>query len=191
MSEKNTQRSIQSMWSKPHSYVRPTVTTDLCLTMPTVDGEFSMNLSYFETFHELGSNDQRPDRRRKWIFEDVRGEVLSLLTDFAATTHVGPQSNASSRILLRFNDEEVFSAIVYYFKLLASKFLKADCVSEQDSILDGLRIGNFCKDMLEPLNTEIENLGVTILIDILVNPMSIAVKIVYQQIINSASATIQ
>jgi ubiquitin thioesterase protein OTUB1 len=156
--------------------------------------DVAMNLSYFETFHELGSNDQIDEEygsmsltssietwcdHQKWIFEDVRGEVLSLLTDFAATTHVGPQSNASSRILLRFNDEEVFSAIVYYFKLLASKFLKADCVSEQDSIPDGLRIGNFCKDILEPLNTEIENPGVTILIDILVNPMSIAVEIVY------------
>ncbi|KFY98471.1 hypothetical protein V500_01656 [Pseudogymnoascus sp. VKM F-4518 (FW-2643)] len=39
-------------------------------------------------------------------------------------------------------------------------------------------VGSFCKDMLEPLNTEIENLGVTILIDVM-NPMSIAVEIVY------------
>ncbi|KFZ24953.1 hypothetical protein V502_00569 [Pseudogymnoascus sp. VKM F-4520 (FW-2644)] len=40
-------------------------------------------------------------------------------------------------------------------------------------------VGNFCKDMVEPLNTEIGIVGVTILIDVLMNPMSIAVEIVY------------
>ncbi|KFY83190.1 hypothetical protein V500_10138, partial [Pseudogymnoascus sp. VKM F-4518 (FW-2643)] len=107
------------------------------------------------------------------------GEVLGLLADLAATIHVGPQSDANSRTLLRFHDEEVFSAIIYYFRLLASTFLKADCVTEQVFIPDRLGVGSFCKDMLQPLNTEIENPGVTILIDVLINPMSIAVEIVY------------
>ncbi|KFY98667.1 hypothetical protein V500_01579, partial [Pseudogymnoascus sp. VKM F-4518 (FW-2643)] len=152
-----------------------------------------MNLSYFETFHKLGSKDQTDEEygsmsltssiktwcdHRKWIFEDIRGKVLSLLTDLAATIHVGPQSEASSLILQRFNDEEIFSAIIYYFRLLASEFLKANSVTKQDFNPDGLGV-SICKDMLEPLNTEIENLGVTILIDVLMNPMSIAVEIVY------------
>ncbi|OBT39279.1 hypothetical protein VE00_10599 [Pseudogymnoascus sp. WSF 3629] len=154
MSEKNTQRSIQSMWPKLHSYVRPTVTIDLCSTMPTVDGEFPMNLSYFETFHKLKSKDQIDEEygsmsltssietwcdHRKWIFEDIRVEVLSLLTDLATTIHVGPQSEASSLILRRFNDEEIFSAIIYYFRLLANEFLKANSVTEQDFNPDGTR----------------------------------------------------
>jgi ubiquitin thioesterase protein OTUB1 len=153
-----------------------------------------MNLSYFETFHKLKSKDQIDEEygsmsltssietwcdHRKWIFEDIRVEVLSLLTDLAATIHVGPQSEASSLILRRFNDEEIFSAIIYYFRLLANEFLKANSVTEQDFNPDGLGV-SICKDMLEPLNTEIENLGVTILIDVLMNPMSIAVEIVYR-----------
>lgn len=128
-----------------------------------------MNFSYFETFHKLGSKDQIDEEygsmsltnsietwcdHRKWIFEDIRGEVLSLLTDLAATIHSGPQSDASSLIIRRFNDEEIFSAIIYYFRLLANEFLKAK-------------------------NTEIENLGVTVLIDVLMNPKSIAVEVVY------------
>ncbi|KFY82537.1 hypothetical protein V498_08550 [Pseudogymnoascus sp. VKM F-4517 (FW-2822)] len=113
------------------------------------------------------------------MFEDIRGEVLSLLTDLAATIHLGPQSEASSLILRRFNDEEIFSAIIYYFRLLASVLLKANSVTEQDFNPGGLGV-SICKDMLEPLNTEIENLGVTILIDVLMNPMSIAVEIIYR-----------
>lgn len=153
-----------------------------------------MNLSYFETFHKLGSKDQIDEEygsmsltssietwcdHRKWMFEDIRGEVLSLLTDLAATIHLGPQSEASSLILRRFNDEEIFSAIIYYFRLLASVLLKANSVTEQDFNPGGLGV-SICKDMLEPLNTEIENLGVTILIDVLMNPMSIAVEIIYR-----------
>ncbi|KFY24833.1 hypothetical protein V491_01997 [Pseudogymnoascus sp. VKM F-3775] len=152
-----------------------------------------MNLSYFETFHKLGSNDQIDEEygsmsltssietwcdHRKWVFEDIRGEVLSLLTDLAATIHVGSQSETSLLILRRFNDEEIFSAIIYYFRLLASEFLKANSVTEQDFNPDGLG-ASICKDMLEPLNTEIENQGVTILIDVLMNAKSIAVEIVY------------
>ena len=111
-----------------------------------------MYLSYFKTFHKLGeeygsmsltSSIEAWCDHRKWIFEDVRGEVLSLLTDLAAAIHLGPQS----LILRRFNDEEIFSAIIYYFTLLASKFLKANSVTEQDFNPDGLGV-NICRDML-------------------------------------------
>ena len=56
--------------------------------------------------------------------------------------------------------------------------MKANSVTEQDYNPDGLGV-SICKDMLEPLNT-VGNLGVTILIDVLMNPVSIAVEIVYQ-----------
>ncbi|KFZ01711.1 hypothetical protein V500_00650 [Pseudogymnoascus sp. VKM F-4518 (FW-2643)] len=150
----------------------------------------AMNFPYLRTFHNLGSRDKIDEEygsmspirsietwcdHRKWIFEDIRGEVLSLLTD------VGPQSDPNSLILPRFNDEEIFSAVIYYFRLLASAFLKANSVTvtDQDLIPDGLGVGNFCNDMLEPLKTEIENLGMTVLIDVLKKPLSIAAKIVY------------
>jgi ubiquitin thioesterase protein OTUB1 len=91
---------------------------------------------------------------------------------------VGPQSEASSLILRRFNDKESFSAIIYYFRLVASELLRANSVTEKAFNPDGIGV-SICKDMLEPLNAEVENLGVTILIDILMNPMSIAVEIAY------------
>ncbi|KFY32174.1 hypothetical protein V493_00449 [Pseudogymnoascus sp. VKM F-4281 (FW-2241)] len=153
----------------------------------------SMDLSYFETFHKLGSNDQIDEEygsmfltssietwcdHRKWIFEDIRGEVLSLLTDLAATIHLWSQSKASLLILRRFNDKEIFSAIIYYCRRFASEFLKANSVTEQEFNSNGPGV-SICKDMPKPLNTEIENVGVTILIDVLMNAMSIAVEIIY------------
>ncbi|KFZ23588.1 hypothetical protein V502_01933, partial [Pseudogymnoascus sp. VKM F-4520 (FW-2644)] len=168
--------------------LKPTSTCPSPLRIVTFDIGPAMNFPCLGTFHKLRSKDQIDEEygsmpltgsietwcdHRKWIFEDIRGEVLSLLTDLAATIHVGPQSDANSLISRRFNDEEVSSAIIYYFRLVASAFLKAN----QDFIPDG--VGNFCKDMLEPLNTEIGNLGITILIDVLMNPMCIAVEIVY------------
>lgn len=109
----------------------------------------------------------------------MREEVLSLLRDLAATIHVAPQSDVDSLILERFNDEEVSNAIIYYFRLLASAWLKANSVTYRDFIPDGLGVDNYSKDMLEPPNTEIEHLGMTLLIDVLMKPVGIAVEIVY------------
>lgn len=116
---------------------------------------------------------------QEWIFEDMRQEVLSLLADLAAIVHLGPQSDADSLILQRFNDEEISNAIIYYFRLLASAWLKANSVTYRDFIPDGLGVDNYCKNVLEPSNTEIEHLGMTLLIDILMKPVGIAVEIVY------------
>ncbi|KAL5346581.1 hypothetical protein ACLOAV_008288 [Pseudogymnoascus australis] len=126
-----------------------------------------MNLSYFETFYKLRSKDQ---------IDEEYGSIL--LTDLAATIDVESQSEASLLILRRFNDEEIFSAIIYYLRLLASEFLKANSVTEQDFNPHGLGV-SICKDMLEPLNTEIENLGVTIFTEVFMNAMSVAVEVVY------------
>lgn len=109
----------------------------------------------------------------------MREEVLNLLRDLAATVHLGVPSDADSVILQRFNNEEISNAIIYYFRLLASAWLKANAVTYRDFIPDGLGVDNYCRDMLEPPKTEIEHLGMTLLIDILMKPVGIAVEIVY------------
>ena len=116
---------------------------------------------------------------QEWLFEDMREEVLSLLRDLAATMHVAPTPNAESLIQLRFNDEEISNAIIYYFRLLASAWLKANAATYRDFIQDGLGVDNYSKNTIEPAKTEIEHLGMTLLIDVLLKPLGIAVEIVY------------
>lgn len=116
---------------------------------------------------------------QEWLFEDMREEVCNLLRDIAATVHVGPTPDSDSIILQRFNDEEISNAIIYYFRLLASAWLKANAVTYRDFIPDGLGVDNYSKNTIEPAKTEIEHLGMTLLIDVLLKPVGIAVEIVY------------
>ncbi|KFY08697.1 hypothetical protein V492_05993 [Pseudogymnoascus sp. VKM F-4246] len=171
-----------------YSHYRPVLGDGNC-------GWRAIGYSYFETLQKLGSKDQLEEEiarmmsltsfietwcgYQEWLFEDMREEVLSLLRDLAATIHVAPPSDADSIILQRFNDDEVSNAIIYYFRLLASAWLKANAVTYRDFIPDGLGVDNYSKNMIEPAKTEIEHLGMTLLIDVLMKPVGIAVEIVY------------
>ncbi|KFY26163.1 hypothetical protein V491_01431 [Pseudogymnoascus sp. VKM F-3775] len=151
--------------------------------------------SYFETLQKLRSKDQLEEEiarmisltsfietwcgYQRWLFEDMREEVLNLLRDLAATVHLRPPSDADSIILQRFNDEEVSNAIIYYFRLLASAWLKANSVTYRDFIPDGLGVENYSKNLIEPAKTEIGHLGMTLLIDVLMKPVGIVIEIVY------------
>ncbi|KFY15618.1 hypothetical protein V491_05618 [Pseudogymnoascus sp. VKM F-3775] len=171
-----------------YSHYRPVLGDGNC-------GWRALGYSYFETLQKLGNKDQLEEEIARmmsltsfiqtwcgydeWLFEDMREEVLSLLTDIATTIHVGPTSDADSIILQRFNDEEISNAIIYYFRLLASAWLKANEAAYRDFIPDGLGVAAYRKNTIEPAKSEIEHLGMTLLIDVLMKPVGIAVEIVY------------
>jgi ubiquitin thioesterase protein OTUB1 len=116
---------------------------------------------------------------KEWIFEDMREEVLALLKDISDTIHLGPQADATSLVLERFNDSDRSGPIIYYFRLLASAWLRSRAGEYQGFIPDGMGVEEYCKDVLEPSNSEIEHLGMTFLIDVLLKPVGFAVEIVY------------
>ncbi|KFY01536.1 hypothetical protein O988_02692, partial [Pseudogymnoascus sp. VKM F-3808] len=78
-----------------------------------------------------------------------------------------------------FNDKEVSNAIIYFFRLLASAWLKANSVAYKDFIPDGLGVDSYSKSLIEPAKTENKHLGMTLLIDVLMKPVGIAIEIVY------------
>lgn len=171
-----------------YSHYRPVLGDGNC-------GWRAIAFSYFESLQKMGRQDQIEEEEARmmslasfietclgyeeWVFEDMKEEVLSLLRDLAALITTGPRSDTDALILQRFNEAEVSNAIVYYFRLLTSAYLKANAATYQDFIPDGHGVDNYCKNTLEPVNTEIEHLGMTLLIDVLLKPIGIAVEIVY------------
>jgi ubiquitin thioesterase protein OTUB1 len=115
----------------------------------------------------------------EWVFADMRDEVLSLLREIGEIIHLGPQPDSSSSILQRFNDQSASNSIIYYFRLLASAWLKANAATYQDFIPDLREVDDYIKDVLEPFSAEIEHLGMTLLVDVLLKPIGISVEIVY------------
>lgn len=113
----------------------------------------------------------------KWLFEDMVDEtinLLRLLRDSLQNTQM-----ALELLTQRFNDAEISNAIVYHFRLLASSWLKGSASSYEGFIPDGLGVDGYRKDWIEVPNQEIDHLGMTLLIDVLLKPVGFAVEIVY------------
>jgi ubiquitin thioesterase protein OTUB1 len=114
----------------------------------------------------------------EWLFEDMVAETTNLLRDLADLVQSSPQA-AEELLRQRFNTHEVSDSIVYHLRLLASSWLKGNPASYQGFIPDGLGVDGYRKDWIEPVNQEIDHLGMTLLIDILLKPIGFAVEIVY------------
>jgi ubiquitin thioesterase protein OTUB1 len=114
-----------------------------------------------------------------WIFEDMRDGVINLLREVINNLHLGPIPEEKSVLLPPFNDPGESDGMVYWCRLLASAYLKANPRAFQDFIPDLIGVDNYCKDVLEPSNNEIEHLGMTLLFEILLKPIGVAVEIVY------------
>ncbi|TAQ83257.1 Ubiquitinyl hydrolase 1 [Chlorociboria aeruginascens] len=113
-----------------------------------------------------------------WLFEDMVGETTTLLKGLANMLPESPQ--AAMRLLMEtFNDAEASNNIVYHLRLLASSWLKDNPEGYQDFIPDGIGVDGYKKDWLELPNQEIDHLGMTLLIDVLLKPIGIAVEVVY------------
>jgi ubiquitin thioesterase protein OTUB1 len=113
-----------------------------------------------------------------WIFEDMRDECLKVLQ---AVTQMLPLSTSDpeAQLLGYFNNEETSNGIVYWLRLIASAFMRANPSRFEPYIPGMTSIDAYCKEVLEPVNTEIEHLGMTALIDVLLEPIGLAAKINY------------
>lgn len=113
-----------------------------------------------------------------WLFEDMVEETTDLLKAMAELVETSPQ-DAEELLRERFNNPETSNSIVYHLRLLASSWLKADSSNYQGFIPDGLGVDGYTKNYIEPVNQEIDHLGMTLLIDVLLKPIDFAVEIVY------------
>jgi ubiquitin thioesterase protein OTUB1 len=114
-----------------------------------------------------------------WLFEDMVEETTNLLKDLANLIQTSPQG-ATELLIQRFNNPEISNAIVYHFRLLASSWLKGSPADQyQGFIPDGLGVEGYRKNWLEPVDQEIDHLGMSLLIDVLLKPIGFAVEIVY------------
>ncbi|TVY73153.1 Ubiquitin thioesterase otubain-like [Lachnellula suecica] len=150
--------------------------------------------SYFETLLRQGSKallDEEVARMTSldnllttvggfeaWLFEDMVLETTNLLRDMADLVQTNPQG-AADLLLQRFNDPEISNAIVYHFRLLASSWLKGSSDEYLGFIPENLGVDGYTKNWLEPVNQEIDHLGMSLLIDVLLKPIGFAVEIVY------------
>ena len=112
-----------------------------------------------------------------WMFEDMVEETTDLLKFLADLVETAPRE-AESVLLDRFNNKEQSDAIVYHLRLLAASCLKGNPPMYQGFIPD-VGIDEYLKGGMLVPNTEIDHLGMTLLIDVLLKPIGFSAEILY------------
>ncbi|KAI6711622.1 hypothetical protein JHW43_005834 [Diplocarpon mali] len=154
----------------------------------------AVGFSYFETLIRLRDRSQLEEEVARmislnnllataggfdsWLFEDMVEETTILLKELALLVETAPRG-AADVLWQQFNKLEVSNSIVYHLRLLASSWMKANPILYQGFIPDSSGVEGYVKNTLMPVNQEIDHLGVTLLIDVLLKPIGFSVEIVY------------
>ena len=112
-----------------------------------------------------------------WLVEDMTDETINLLRELSVVVEESVE-DAMSLLMDQFNHPVTSPNIIYHLRLLASVWLAANPDEYSGFIPDGLGVTGYRKNCLEVVNTEIEHLGMTLLIDALLKPIGITVEIV-------------
>ncbi|KJZ69069.1 hypothetical protein HIM_11538 [Hirsutella minnesotensis 3608] len=110
-------------------------------------------------------------------FEDWVDEMTGLLRDLAA--NVTNPVAARALLLQRWNDVSVEGCLIYYLRLLAATYLKANASTYDPFVPDGQGVASYCSQSIELPNREIEHLGIVALVNVLLKPADFVLEIAY------------
>ena len=110
-------------------------------------------------------------------YEDWADEMLGLVRDLAA--NLADPAVAHAMLLQRWNDASVEGGLIYYLRLLAATYLKANAATYDPFVPDGQGVQAYCSQSVELVNREIEHLGIVALVNVLLKPAGIALEIAY------------
>lgn len=110
-------------------------------------------------------------------FEDWADEMTGLLRELALSLE--NLDVAYALLLQRWNDASVEGGLIYYLRLLAATYLKANASTYDPFVPDGDNIISYCSQTIELPNREIEHLGIVALVNVLLTPVDFVLEIAY------------
>ncbi|KAK5988300.1 Ubiquitin thioesterase OTUB1 [Cladobotryum mycophilum] len=151
----------------------------------------AIGFSYYEKLIELGDRDRIEGEVARLMslnhmlgriggyayYEDFADEAIGLLRDLAP--HATNPGMAQVILYRRWNDKSVEGSLIYYFRLLAATYLKANAARFESFLQDGQGIPLYCSQSIEIVNREIEQLGIVALTNILLKPIDFVLEIAY------------
>lgn len=133
-----------------------------------MQAEFARLTAYNQLLETVGNFD---------YWEDFADPAMELLTELAA---LATDTTASlSLVFERWNDEDVTNAIIYYLRLLASTYLKQHAEQYDPFVPTGGGVLGYCDMVIQPVNREIEHLGIVALSNVLLKPIGVVLEIAY------------
>lgn len=110
-------------------------------------------------------------------YEDWADEAIGLLRDLANC--IGDTDTAHALIHERWTDIGTGGALIYYLRLLAATYLKANSDQYDPFVADGQGIQAYCGQSIELPDREIEQLGIIALVNCLLKPVNFVLEIAY------------
>ncbi|KAF4629291.1 hypothetical protein G7Y89_g8854 [Cudoniella acicularis] len=129
-----------------------------------VDGEIARILSLNNLLKTTGQYEIG-------LIEDMINETVNLLKDLLIFKESSLKT-ASVLLLRRFNDPGVSDAIICHLRLIASSWLVAKPTAYEPYIPEGLAIETYRNRWLNAPHQEIDALGMTLLVDVLLRPLN-------------------
>lgn len=108
------------------------------------------------------------------LFEDFLDETFELMKEISANIH-DPDA-AAAVLTTKFNDDASMG-ILYHLRLLASAWLKGH--SDQYGAWCGNDPDQYCQAVIEPPEHEIDELGISLLVEVLLKPAGFILEIAY------------
>ncbi|KAJ3453197.1 hypothetical protein MRS44_018852 [Fusarium solani] len=133
-----------------------------------VEGEVARLLSMSQMLASVGGYS---------YFEDWADEMIGLLREVAQNINNPPL--AHMLVQERWNDPNAAGGIIYYLRLLAATYLKANATTYDAFVEGGIGIQAYCSQAIELLDREIEHLGIIALVNVLLKPVNFVLEIAY------------
>jgi hypothetical protein len=110
------------------------------------------------------------------LIRDKINETTSLLKDLSKIK-AQPLESGSDLLLCRFNDPNISGAIIGHFRLIASSWLAAKSTTYEAYIPEGFGIDTYRTEWLDAPHQEIDALGMTLLVDVLLHPLRVRFEV--------------
>lgn len=91
----------------------------------------------------------------------------------------GDQEQAVAELLEAFNTPDISNAVMYHFRMLASSYLKGNRDTYGAFVTADMGIDGYCQGVLERPNVEIDHLGLTLLVNVLLKPADFVLEVAY------------
>ncbi|KAK5109550.1 hypothetical protein LTR62_006901 [Meristemomyces frigidus] len=109
------------------------------------------------------------------MYDDFADEVIDLLREVCNALHAG---TASEVLLAAFNDEMRQNYIITYIRMLTAAWMKTRPGEYAPWLLDKT-VDQYCDDSILPIASEIENVSLSALKDVLLSPAGMALEVLY------------
>ncbi|WZH40645.1 peptidase C65 Otubain-domain-containing protein [Fusarium acuminatum] len=110
-------------------------------------------------------------------YEDWADEMLDLLREVAQ--NMNNPHLAQVLIQEKWNDPGVADSLIYYLRLLAGTYLKANAATYDPFITEYNGVQGYCSQCIDIPNREIEHIGIEALSNVLLKPVDFVLEIAY------------